>query len=256
MAQPAEVDPRFSFRAVPVLETADAPLVAEPAPLTAERAERPLDALPAAPKDDFPTRAFSALVRLPEWIFGAAVLMIGLAALAAIPVLNFLSLGYLLEAGGRVARTGRFRDGFIGVRLAARVGGVVLGTWLFLLPVRFVADLAHSADIIDPGGSRAAAWRFGLFALIVLTFLHIALACANGGKLRYFFWPFNFVSVLIRLFRGGWYTEARDAVWNAVVSLRLPYYFWLGFRGFVGALAWLIVPVTMLAMGRINTPLL
>src|SRR5207237_3919628 len=49
-------------------------------------------------------------------------------------------------------------------------------------------------------------------------------------------------------------TEARDSVWNFVVSLRLPYYFWLGFRGFVGALAWLIIPVTMLAMGRINTP--
>src|SRR5262245_41985830 len=212
MGQSTEIDPRFSFRAVPVLETADAPLVAEAAPTpTVEAVERPLEALPAPLKDDFPTRLFWALVRFPEWVFGAAVLMIGLAALAAIPVLNFLSLGYLLEAGGRVARTGRFRDGFIGVRLAARLGGIVVGTWLFLLPVRFVADLAHSADIIDPGGSRAAAWRVGLFVLIVVTFLHIALACANGGKLRYFFWPFNFVSVLLCLFRGGWYTEARDA---------------------------------------------
>ncbi len=254
MAQPTEVDPRFSFRAVPVLETADAPLVAEPAPITVEPAEPPPEALPAAPKADFPTRLFWAIVRFPEWLFGVAVLMVGLAALAAIPVLNFLSLGYLLEAGGRVARTGRLRDGLIGVRLAARLGGIVVGTWLFLLPVRFVANLAHSADIIDPGGSRAAAWRFGLFALIVVTFLHVALACANGGRLRYFFWPFNFVSVLLRLFRGGWYAEARDAVWNTVVSLRLPYYFWLGFRGFVGALAWLVIPVSMLAMGRINNP--
>src|SRR5205807_807730 len=34
------------------------------------------------------------------------------------------------------------------------------------------------------------------------------------------------------------------------VSLRLPYYFWLGFRGFIGALAWLALPVTLLALGR------
>src|SRR5262245_1082140 len=34
---------------------------------------------------------------LLEWLFGVAVLMVGLAALAALPVLQFLSLGYLLE---------------------------------------------------------------------------------------------------------------------------------------------------------------
>src|SRR5205807_1705985 len=58
-----------------------------------------------------------------EWIFGVVSLIVGLAVLAAVPVLNFLSLGYLLEAGGRIARTGRLRDGFIGVRQAARAGG-------------------------------------------------------------------------------------------------------------------------------------
>src|SRR5690349_917339 len=65
-----------------------------------------------------------------EWAFGAATLVVALAVLAATPVLQFLSLGYLLEAAGRVARTGRLRAGFIGVRRAARVGGIVLGTWL------------------------------------------------------------------------------------------------------------------------------
>src|SRR5213079_2994884 len=118
--------------------------------------------LPAPPREDFPTRLFWAIVGLPEWLFGVGVLAIGLAVLAALPVLQFLSLGYLLEAGGRVARSGRLRDGFIGVRTAARLGGIVLGSWLFLLPVRFVADLARSAQVIDPGGRIAVAWRVGL----------------------------------------------------------------------------------------------
>jgi hypothetical protein len=51
------------------------------------------------------------------------------------------------------------------------------------------------------------------------------------------------------LWRGRMYVEARDAVWEFIVGLRLPHYFWLGLRGFVGALAWLIVPIGLLALG-------
>src|SRR5262249_17231649 len=56
-----------------------------------------------------------------EWLFGVSTLIVGLAVLAAIPVLQFLSLGYMLETSGRIVPTGRLRDGFVGVRRAARV---------------------------------------------------------------------------------------------------------------------------------------
>ena len=36
-------------------------------------------------------------------------------------------------------------------------------------------------------------------------------------------------------------------MWDFFVGLRLPYYFWLGLRGFVGAVVWLVVPVSLLA---------
>ncbi len=39
-----------------------------------------------------------------------------------------------------------------------------------------------------------------------------------------------------------------------VLGLRLPFYFWLGLRGFVGALVWLIVPVGIL-MAATRLPL-
>ena len=59
----------------------------------------------------------------------------------------------------------------------------------------------------------------------------------RGGRLRYFFWcTGNVVWLRRRLWRGGYYVEARDAVWDFVTGLRLPYYWWLGFRGFVGGL--------------------
>jgi hypothetical protein len=251
------------YHAIPVLEPVDAPpnVILDALPVHAEPAV-PLDVLPGdlPPSNPmvqafrFAWRGVRAVGSVLGWLFGVAVLMVGLAVLAALPILQFLSLGYLLESGGRVARSGRLRDGFIGVRLAARLGGIVLGCWLLLLPVRFVANLAYAAQIIDPGGRVATGWRVGLFVLIGLTAVHIGLACARGGRLRYFFWPLNFINVLLRLVRGGYYAEARDAVWGTAMSLRLPYYFSLGFRGFIGAMAWLALPVSLLALGQGRTP--
>jgi hypothetical protein len=240
------------YQAIPVLVAVD------------ERPPDILDVLPAreAPPPVRQTRnphwvvlrlvvgGVRAVGSMLEWLFGAMALMVGLAVLAALPVLQFLSLGYLLEAGGRVARTGRLRDGFIGVRLAARLGGIVSGSWLFLPPDRFVAGLARSAQIIDLDGHVARGWRIGLLVLTALTAIHVGAACARGGRLRYFLWPFNVVWLLRRLLRGGYYADARDAVWDTTVSLRLPYYFWLGFRGFVAALVWLALPVTLMALGQ------
>jgi hypothetical protein len=184
------------------------------------------------------------------WVFGAVSLIVGLAFLAAIPVVQFLTLGYLLEVSGRIARTGRFHEGFIGVRLAGRAGGIILGTWLMLWPLRLISSYAVSAELIDPGSPMERGWKIGLVVATALMVVHIVAAISRGGKLRYFFWPFNPIWLARRLFRGGYYAEARDAVWDFVTALRLPYYFWLGLRGFVGAFLWLVVPVTLLAAGR------
>ncbi len=179
-----------------------------------------------------------------------ATLFVGLAFLAALPVLQFLSLGYLLEAGARVARSGRLRDCLIGVRPAARVGGIVFCSWLFTLPVRFIADVSFDAEIIDAGSQATKAWKVGLWAAMFAVVFHIAMACAMGGRLRHFLWPFNFIHVGLRVLRGGYYVRCRDAVWDFVMGLRLPYYLGLGVRGFIIAMAWLLIPISLLALGH------
>jgi hypothetical protein len=79
----------------------------------------------------------------------------------------------------------------------------------------------------------------------------VVAACARGGKLRHFLWPFtNPIRLVRRLRRGGAYAAARDAVWDFVAALRLPHYFRLGLLGFVGTMAWLAVPVSLLVLGR------
>lgn len=221
-----------------------APPVADPLP-TALRIARP-----AGPRPGRVRRGLRAAGLAAGWLFGVAALVVGLATLSAVPVAQFLVLGYLLEAAGRMARTGRLAGGFVGVRTAARVGGVVAGVWVLLLPVRFVADLAHSAAVVHPGSSVAAGWRLGLLVLTVLTAAHITGACGRGGRLRHFANPLSAVWLARRLLRGGFYAPARDAVWDGLVALRLPHYLVLGLKGFVVGLAWLAVPAALLTAAR------
>jgi hypothetical protein len=184
------------------------------------------------------------------WVFGFVSLMVGLAVLAVVPVVQFLTLGYLLEAGGRVARTGKLRYGLPGVWKAAHLGGIALGIYLWLLPLRLLADLSLSAQVIDPGGPTAVGWRVALIIATLLVCFHLVAAIVRGGKMRYFFWPFNVIWLMGACSQGSLYRDVRDGLYAFVTGLRLPYYFWLGLRGFLGAFAWLAVPVTLLAIGR------
>ena len=190
--------------------------------------------------------AWDSFCSAAEWCFGLASMVAILAVLATVPLLQFLSLGYLLECSGRIAKSGRIRDGFVGLRKAARVGSIWLGTWLCLWPARLVAGLAYDAHLVSPGSVQARGWRAAVVMITVLTVAHIVWAWMRGGKLRHFVWPAP-VKLIKRLFRGSMYRDARDATWDFAASLRLPHYFWLGLRGFAGGVAWLFIPLLLFA---------
>jgi hypothetical protein len=186
-------------------------------------------------------------------IMGLATLVLGLAVVATLPIANLLSLGYLLEASRRVAVAGRLRDGFIGVRTAARLGWLLAGISGFALVLWYVSQVWQSARLIDPSSTITQAWLRGLVVLSLLVALHVWSACLRGGRLWHFLWPRPIFA--IRCLHPKNYVVARDAVWHYVTGLRLPYYFWLGLRGFAGAVVWLFVPVTLLAIGsQVNPP--
>jgi hypothetical protein len=183
-----------------------------------------------------------------EWLFGLLSLLLGLSILAALPIIQFLSLGYFLESSARVARSGRIRDGFVGVRKAAHVGGITAGIWLSLVPTWLVGIYARSANLINPGGRSANFWRIALIAVTVIAAAHVGISCLRGGRVRHFLWPFGHPFWLVhRLRQGGLYSEARDGLWDFAASLRAPYYFRLGLIGFVGTLAWLAIPGLLIA---------
>jgi hypothetical protein len=189
-------------------------------------------------------RAWELTGSVLEWCFGLLSMLVILAVLATIPLLQFLSLGYLLEASGRVAQRGRFRAGFIGIRQAARVGSLVLGSWICLLPLRFLAGLAYDAHLIAPGSATARGWRVFMVLATALVVGHIVWAWFRGGKFRHFLWPAP-LRLFKRFWRGGMYAQARDATWDFIAAWRLPHYFWLGLRGFAGGAAWLFLPLLL-----------
>jgi len=221
-----------------------------------EAAERVIDLSPppvpalvadSAPKPPIIRRIGGAIASALDYLFGLIAIVAALAFLSAIPLLNCLSLGYLLECSGRIARTGRIRDGFVGIRKASVLGSLAIGTWIFLLPVRFVSGMWKDAELIAPGDSTAGGWRIALIVVTVLALWHISWAWIRGGRFRHFMWPAprRFTRWLREK---GNYAHMRDGVLDYASALRLPYYFWLGLRGFAGAVAWLIVPVGILIL--------
>ncbi len=197
-------------------------------------------------------RGFAGLQSAIGWLFGFAALLVGLAILASVPFGGFLALGFLLEVSGRVSRSGRLRDGFFGMRTAAKFGGVALGCVLLWLPLYGMSILVENAKIIDEAGPLAMRWEWCLTALATFYALHVTAALLRGARLRDFLRPLNVVWLVRRVRRGGAYQEARDGLWDFVTRLRLPYFFWLGVRGFLGAFLWLMLPLALLGFGHKN----
>lgn len=212
----------------------------------------PVEALVPVPaeveKPPVPPRrrgVFAWVASALDWLFGFVALIALLAVCSVIPVLNFLSLGYLLHASGTVARTGRLRDGFIGVRKASVIGSVAAGAWLVWWPARLVAGFWRDAELVAPGSGVARAWHAGLVVLTVVTLLHLLWAGIRGGRLWHFLWP-QPLRFRRWLAEPGKFGKLQDMLADYVLGLRLPFYFWLGVRGFIGALAWLLLPVGIL----------
>jgi len=194
-------------------------------------------------------------VRFLGWLiqslFGIVSLILFLAVVAAIPILNFLALGYLLEAEGRVARSGRLRDGFPLLDVAPRFGSIALGFWLWLLPLRLLADAVYEARWIDPASRATQRLERLLPILTAMVTVHLCLALARGGSLGCFFRPLKNIRWLrARLLERSYWSGAEQGIREFVAALRLRHHFSLGVRGFIGAFAWLAMPTLLFAAAR------
>lgn len=193
------------------------------------------------------------LVCIPFYLLARALdllsLLILLAFVAAIPVIQLVSLGYLLVAGARLADGRPWRQSLPGLRLAGRIGVFFMLTGLSSLPVLLTADLAYSARLLEPGSFVSAAWRIGAFLLMVAWLIHVGWAAIRGGRWWHFVWPAP-LQFFSQFWRPAMWSKASDQLYDLVSGLQLPRLWWLGARATVGALSWLVIPVSMMIIGQ------
>ncbi len=122
-------------------------------------------------------------------LVGYGTLALAIAVVSNIPLLQLASFGFLLDVSGRVARSGRLRDGFAGIKAAAVAGRGLLGTAICLVPSLLIGQYWYAAYLIDPTSPQTKALRIVQLSVALFTFLHIVTAWFCGGRFRYFVWP-------------------------------------------------------------------
>lgn len=182
---------------------------------------------------------------------GLASLLLILAILAAIPPLNVLALGVMLEAEGRVVRSGRLRDGIPFAGALPRLGTIVVGTWAWLLVVRLVTHAAADAALVAPGGPSDRFWSVARPAAAILVGCHLLAAFHDGGSAGSFLRPLRSARRLLAAMAAGtaWQRSAA-ALARVSAAIRPGHLAWLGARGFVGAFLWVVLPTILFSAFR------
>ena len=127
-----------------------------------------------------------------NWLIGGLTVLAILSVLAGIPILNFLTLGYLLEVARRMALGKTISGGpvAVGFYRAASIGNTLFSWWVWFIPIRYLALVSAEAELIAPQGSTAVRTQFLFFLVATLVIAHLVAAAVCGGKLRHYFWPF------------------------------------------------------------------
>jgi len=193
----------------------------------------------------------SWILAIISFLWRSVSLVVLLSIAATIPILQFASFGYMLEVSARIARGQCVRNCFPGTDLAGRLLPILIWISLSWLPIWFLADMAYTAELIEQGGVAARRLRFAARLFSVLWVVWILWAVFRGGKLRHFLWPAPILA-LKSIFRGSVWREAEDKLWGFIISLQLPRLLWLGLMASLGALVWLVLPSSFIAIGLIG----
>lgn len=172
---------------------------------------------------------------------------------ATVPIIQFASLGYMLECSARIASNRPWGDCFPGAQRARRLVlalAIIAVSWL---PVWFVADLAYTAALIEPNGPQGPRLRIAAIVLTFLWIVWILWAVFRGGRLRDFLWPAP-VLFFQSVFRSETWRLAEDRLWAGIRSLHFFRLITRGLLASIGALIWLALPAGLMIFSLTGSP--
>lgn len=203
-----------------------------------------------------PTRRFRRIRRVcgglfwfAKGTFCIASLTALLAALTAIPLLQLIAFGYLLDVAGRLTRGTSFAQSLPNLRRAGMIGLAVLAVFVASLPTQLLVHWESVAQLINPGSPQAVVLRFLAIASSLLATIYLLWAWVRGGRPLHYLWP-QPKRFVMEIWRWDTWKEVPDQLWEFTVALELPRLFWLGARGAVGTLIWLIPGMIIIAANR------
>lgn len=171
-----------------------------------------------------------------------------LAVVAAIPIVQLVSLGYILRAAANLSSGKPWRTALPGVQLAGRIATFAMLTALLWLPVLLVTDLSYSVQLLRPGSTQAAAWRVAAFVTASVWLLWVTWAAMRGGRWWHVLWP-RPISLMRKIWRPATWSKAADDLFALYERTHCLELWWLGCRAALGALVWLAIPVSLMIIG-------
>ncbi len=219
--------------------------------------ETPLLATLIPTPPSLPRSRFRKGVSFSTWaisgLFSLISLIVLLAVFTSIPLVQLIAFGYLLDVAGRLAGGSKFSAALPNLERAGKVGLAALAIFLASLPTQLLIHWESVAQLIDPGSDQAATMRFWAMALCFLAISYLVWAWVRGGSLAHYLRPEP-----KRFFQQAWrlrtYTQAADRLWDFTTAFEMPRLFWLGLRGFLGTLIWLIPAMLLIAANRNSEP--
>lgn len=183
--------------------------------------------------------------------FGVVLSAIGVAFVSCVPGLQWVGLGYLLSASGRVAQTGSVRSGFVAAAEPRRVAAACLGALIWIVPALLVARIWRSLPLVDAGLGAWYGYSALLAALALIGALQIAAALSAGGRFRDFLIPRFTPRRIADLFRACASRQSFDRARSAVQALRLPESFALSMKCALASLIWLMPAAALMSARQV-----
>ncbi len=194
-------------------------------------------------------RVFDGVLWFGKSSFCVASLIAILAVLSAIPLLQLIAFGYLLDVAGRLTRGGRFSDSLPQLQKAGMVGLTVIAIFVASLPTQLLVHWESVAQLITPGSAQAGVLRFWAIACSLFATILLLWAWVRGGRLRHYLWP-QPKRFCKESWRWSTWKGLPDRLWDFTTAWEIPRLFWLGTRGAVGTLVWLIPGMVIIAANR------